>query len=104
VSSYLPHARLALAPVLLRMQPSSLSEALRFIERVKACFEAGLPARDNALQEAEALQQVRLARRPCGQHLGCTHMLARICWRVGSRGYKSIGSHAAFRTNQHPAM
>lgn len=58
VSAYLPHGRLQLAPALLQLQPSSLTEALRFIERVRACFEAGLPARENALQEAEPLAQV----------------------------------------------
>jgi hypothetical protein len=61
VSSYLPHARLQLAPALLRLQPATLSEALLFIERVKRCFESGLPARGNALQEAEPLQNVVVA-------------------------------------------
>jgi hypothetical protein len=58
VSSYLPHARLRLAPALLRLQSVTLSEALRFIEDVKGAFEAGLPPRGNALQEAEPLPQV----------------------------------------------
>lgn len=61
VSSYLPHGRLSLAPALLRLQPSTLSEALVFIERVKTAFEAGLPARENALQEAEPLQSTVIA-------------------------------------------
>lgn len=85
VSAYLPHARAALAPALLRLEPSTLSEALAFIERVKAAFEAGLPAADNALQEAEALPQVgraRAARAAGGQgawraHRPCTEAAAR---------------------------